>query len=181
MPEPKKILVVDDDDTLRESIQVVLRQHGYDTISADDGLEARRLIDRHRPDLVILDMMMPRWGGLAVLEHFKGNPKAPAFIVVSANEVVKHKAHAEKMGAATYLHKPFSLDQLMETVHRSISAVSAIEVKPLKKFLCRCPHCSVKINIPSVLLGKSRDCPHCKVSIVLQPESPKDEGVKLVP
>lgn len=178
MPDSKTILVVDDDDTLRLSIQAMLRKKGFATLEADDGLEARRMIDRHRPDLVILDMMMPNWGGLAVLEHFKEQEDAPPFIMVSANDGPKHKAYAEKMGATTYLHKPFSMDRLIEQVNQRLCPADA---KPTPKSRCRCVHCGVKIRIPREMLGQTRECPGCKQETVLQPESPKDEGVKLMP
>ncbi|MFO0866228.1 MAG: response regulator [Gemmataceae bacterium] len=179
MSENKKVLVVDDDDTLRTSILTVLGERGYTTYAADDGLEARRLIDRHQPDLVILDMMMPRWGGLAVLEHFKGKPEAPRFIMVSANEIAKHTDYAKKMGAATYLRKPFAMDQLMEQVDLSLSSPG--EIAPVPKGVCRCPHCSARINVPKKFFGRTHECPGCKQRIELQPEAPMDEGVKLVP
>lgn len=178
MSEAKKILVVDDDDTLRESILTVLSQRGFTTYAADDGLEARRLIDRHRPGVVILDMMMPRWGGLAVLEHFKGKPDAPQFIMVSANEIAKHKDYAEKLGVATYIRKPFAMEHLMEQVDRSFAGPTE---KPVLKVACRCPYCSARINVPTKFLGRTADCPGCRKSIEMQPEAPLDEGVKLVP
>jgi len=93
MTTARTILVVDDDAMLRAGLQTMLQQHGYQTLEAEDGLEARELIDGRRPDLVILDMMMPRWGGFAVLEHFQSKTGAPPFIMITAHEGQKHQAY----------------------------------------------------------------------------------------
>src|SRR5437868_15435501 len=119
MPDQRTILVVDDDHELRAGLRTVLGRHGYRTLEADDGQEARQLIDEHRPDLVILDMMMPRWGGLAVLEHLKGKSGAPRFMMMTATEGDANKGYAERRGAIDYLRKPFSLDHLLEPVHKA--------------------------------------------------------------
>src|SRR2546426_1078652 len=111
MINPKTILVVDDDSMIRGGLQTELRENGYRTLEAEDGHEAMDLITAHQPDLVILDMMMPRWGGFAVLEHFHNHPLAPPFIMLTAHEGAKHKAYAKQIGAADYLLKPFSLER----------------------------------------------------------------------
>jgi DNA-binding response OmpR family regulator len=121
MINPKTILVVDDDSMIRGGLRTVLRENGYLTLEADDGLEAKDLIHAHRPDLVILDMMMPRWGGFAVLEHFHNNPVAPPFIMLTAHDGAKHKAYAKQIGVADYLLKPFSLERLLHKIDRLVN------------------------------------------------------------
>src|SRR6476659_627889 len=113
MTTAKTILVVDDDPMLRAGLQTMLQQRGYQTLEAEDGLDAREVIDGQRPDLVILDMMMPRWGGFAVLEHFRSKPDAPPFIMITGHEGEKHKAYARQVGAIDYFRKPFSFDSLI--------------------------------------------------------------------
>src|SRR5262245_47138115 len=110
MTTTKTILVVDDDPLLRAGLQTMLQQHGYQTLEAEDGQDARELIDGRRPDLVILDMMMPRWGGFAVLEHFQKKAGSPPFIMITAHEGEKHRAYARQVGAIDYFHKPFSFE-----------------------------------------------------------------------
>ena len=85
-------------------------------VTARDGDEALRRLRSSWPDLLIIDMMMPRWGGFAVLEHYQGDTTAPPFIMITANESDKHRAYAETIGVTAHLRKPFSLDQLLEHV-----------------------------------------------------------------
>src|SRR5947208_6315620 len=96
----------------------MLQENGFRTLEADDGLEAEGLIHKHRPDLVILDMMMPRWGGFAVLERFQNNPSAPPFIMLTGNESEKHKAYATQIGVVDYLSKPCSMERLLKRIDR---------------------------------------------------------------
>src|SRR5262249_5233264 len=70
----------------------------------------------HHPDLVLLDMMMPRWGGFAVLEHFQDNPAAPPFIMLTAHDGAKHKAYARQIGVLDYVQKPYSMDHLLRKI-----------------------------------------------------------------
>lgn len=116
MTHAKTILLVDDDESLRGGLQVMLQQNGYQTLEADDGAEARDIIHKYQPDLVILDMMMPRWGGFAVLEHFHNQPEAPPFIMLTAHDGEKHKAYAKKIGVVDYLIKPYSLERLLQKI-----------------------------------------------------------------
>ena len=98
MADQKTILVVDDDRELIDGLRAVLEQQGYKVIQAHDGHQAKPVIYNQRPDLVILDMMMPRMGGYPVLEHFRGKPDAPPIIMITANEGSRHKAYAEYLG-----------------------------------------------------------------------------------
>jgi DNA-binding response OmpR family regulator len=122
MPESKTILVVDDDVELSDGLRVVLERQGYRVLQARDGQQGQRLVYQQRPDLVILDMMMPRMGGYPVLEHFKGKPDAPPIIMITANEGSRHKAYAEYLGVIDYIRKPFAMERLMEAVERGLQA-----------------------------------------------------------
>src|SRR5262245_8567407 len=82
MAEQKTILVVDDDIELSDGLRVMLERQGYRVLQARDGQQGKSLVYQHRPDLVILDMMMPRMGGYPVLEHFKGKTDAPPIIMI---------------------------------------------------------------------------------------------------
>jgi DNA-binding response OmpR family regulator len=120
MAEQKTILVVDDDMELSDGLRMVLEREGYRVIQARDGQQGQRLVYQQRPDLVILDMMMPRMGGYPVLEHFKGKADAPPIIMITANEGSRHKAYAEYLGVIDYIRKPFAMERLMEAVQRGL-------------------------------------------------------------
>src|ERR1700761_4793156 len=79
------------------------------------------MVYNHRPDLMILDMMMPRMGGYPVLEHFRGKPDAPPVIMITANEGSRHKAYAEYLGVVDYIRKPFAMERLLEAVNRGLN------------------------------------------------------------
>src|SRR5881628_1215062 len=122
MAEQKLILVVDDDRELVEAMRAVLERQGYKVIQAHDGHQGKQAIYNQRPDLVILDMMMPRMGGYPVLEHFKNKTDAPPIIMITANEGSRHKAYAEYLGVVDYIRKPFAMERLLEAVDRGLAA-----------------------------------------------------------
>ena len=176
MTNAKTILVVDDDSALRAGLQTVLRENGYRTLEAEDGHEAKELINKHKPDLVILDMMMPHWGGFAVLEHFKNNAAAPRFIMLTGHEGERHKAYAKQIGAVDYLNKPCSMDRLLERVG-GILRPEKVVVDTTMRVNCR--GCGARIKAPRNLTGKVRPCPSCKAAVVIR-EFPVDEGPRVV-
>src|SRR5262245_16104546 len=184
MKDPQTILVVDDDHVLRTGLKTVLQQRGFRTLGADDGMAAQRLIDGHRPDLVILDMMMPRWGGFLVLEHFRGKSGAPRFIMITANGAERHRIHAERAGVVDYIRKPFSMARLLEAVEKGLRDTAPTteedESDASSWIRCRCPGCGARIKAPGQLLGQTRACPRCSGPVAVQPQPPADEGPALV-
>jgi DNA-binding response OmpR family regulator len=122
MAENKTILVVDDDPELTDGLRMVLERQGYRVITARDGQQGKQQVYNQRPDLMILDMMMPRMGGYPVLEHFKGKPDAPPIIMITANEGSRHKAYAEYLGVIDYIRKPFAMERLLESVEKGLAA-----------------------------------------------------------
>src|SRR3954452_19324772 len=133
MPESKTILVVDDDQELGDGLRDVLGKQGYRVMQARDGQQGKQMVYQHRPDLVILDMMMPRMGGYPVLEHFKGKADAPPIIMITANEGSRHKAYAEYLGVVEYIRKPFAMEKLLEAVHKGLAGKTEEEAAPAKK------------------------------------------------
>ena len=120
MPEQKLILIVDDDLELSDGIRAVLESQGHKVLQARDGQRGKDAIYQQRPDLVILDMMMPRMGGYPVLEHFRDKADAPPIIMITANEGSRHKAYAEYLGVIDYIRKPFAMERLLEAVDRGL-------------------------------------------------------------
>jgi DNA-binding response OmpR family regulator len=121
MADQKTILIVDDDTELSDGLRILLERQGFRVFQARDGQQGKNLIYQHLPDLVILDMMMPRMGGYPLLEHFRDKNDAPPIIMITANEGSRHKAYAEHLGAVDYIRKPFALERLLESIHRALS------------------------------------------------------------
>ncbi|MFQ3648740.1 MAG: response regulator [Gemmataceae bacterium] len=121
MPETKTILIVDDDVELSDGLRAILERQGFRVLQARDGHQGKQAVYAQRPDLVILDMMMPRMGGFPILEHFKDKPDAPPIIMITANEGSRHKAYAEYLGVIDYIRKPFAMERLLEAVERCLS------------------------------------------------------------
>ena len=117
----KTILIVDDDRELSDGLRAVLERQGHRVIQASNGIQAKDAVYQHRPDLLILDMMMPRMGGFPVLEHFRGKADAPPVIMITANEGSRHKAYAEYLGVVDYIRKPFAMERLLESVQKGLA------------------------------------------------------------
>ena len=115
----KRILLVDDDHEIIESVRIALEGAGYDILVARDGNQGLALAEREDPDLVILDMMMPKRSGFLVLEKLRRTRPVPVrIIMVTANEGSRHKAYAETLGVDDYIRKPFAMDRLLDSVNR---------------------------------------------------------------
>lgn len=115
----KRILLVDDDPEIVESMRIALGAFGYEILVARDGNQGLNLADTQDPDLVILDMMMPKRSGFLVLERLRQTRKVPTrVIMITANEGNRHKAYAEMLGVDDYIRKPFPMDRLIESVQR---------------------------------------------------------------
>ena len=115
----KRILLVDDDAEIIESLRLALEAQNYEVLVARDGNQGLALIERENPDLIILDMMMPKRSGFLVLERLKrlGDDKH-RIIMITANEGNRHKAYAEMLGVDDYVRKPFPMDRLIQSVKR---------------------------------------------------------------
>jgi DNA-binding response OmpR family regulator len=117
----KRILLVDDDAEIVESLRLALESNGYTVLVARDGNQGLALSERENPDLVILDMMMPKRSGFLVLEKMRRTRETPLrVIMITANEGSRHKAYAEMLGVDDYIRKPFPMDRLIESVQRLI-------------------------------------------------------------
>ncbi len=106
------IAVVDDDVYVGDMLEELLRREGYDVFRAYSGTEAILLLERYRPDLVLLDLMLPGLSGEAVLPHLEGVP----VIVLSARAEVEDKVKLLRGGAVDYLTKPFDTRELLARI-----------------------------------------------------------------
>lgn len=112
-------MLVEDDNSLREIYQARLAAEGYDTVSAKDGEEALALVGKEKPDLIILDVMMPKISGFDTLDILRSTPatKETKVIIMSALSQAEDKTRAEKLGADRYLVKSqVTLEDIVKTV-----------------------------------------------------------------
>lgn len=111
-----KILIVDDEEDIRELIAVnLMREEAYQLVEAEDGLEALRQANDERPDLIILDLMLPQMDGLTVYKNLRENAltaKIPV-IMLTARGRLEEKIEGLELGADDYMPKPFSPKELM--------------------------------------------------------------------
>src|SRR5215211_9076349 len=118
-PAQKAILLVDDDNEIVESMRTVLESRGYRIMVARDGNAGLSVAERENPDLIVLDMMMPKKSGFLVLEKLKGRPGGliPT-IMITGNEGSRHRAYAEFLGVKDYIRKPFALEKLVRSIEK---------------------------------------------------------------
>jgi CheY-like chemotaxis protein len=109
------VLVVDDEPQVVWVLEFSLQGEGYETFSAHDGMEALDQIRRHRPDLMVLDVMMPRMDGWSVLEALAEMPVAdrPRVIMVTALASTGDRDRAMRLGAEAFVAKPFDMEHLV--------------------------------------------------------------------
>lgn len=121
-PEARRVLIVDDDYEIVEAVRYALESKGYAVLVARDGNQGLAMAEREDPDLVILDMMMPKRSGFLVLERLRRTRALPLkVIMITANEGSRHKAYAEMLGVDDYIRKPFAMDRLMDSVDRLLA------------------------------------------------------------
>ncbi|MBX7051935.1 MAG: response regulator [Flavobacteriales bacterium] len=118
MKKQGRILIVDDEPNILLSLDFLMRRGGYEVFIARNGTEAMELLDKHSPDLVVLDIMMPDVDGYYICRHIKTSGKHPSCKVVflSAKSKESDIKTGMDMGADAYLTKPFSTRQLMQKV-----------------------------------------------------------------
>jgi CheY-like chemotaxis protein len=114
----KKVLVVDDEPFVREIIKVRLKRHGIAIIEGTNGLEAIEKAIQEKPDLILLDVMMPKMNGFEACEKLKSNPLTAHIPIMMLTARGEHmdKERGQRMGAVKYLTKPFSPQILAQQV-----------------------------------------------------------------
>ena len=117
--EGKTILLVDDDKDILAAIESVLSEMGPTIVTASDGDAALQQADAADPDLVVLDMMLPKRSGFLIMEKLKRGKKAgdkPKVIMITGNQGVRHKSYAESLGVSAYMNKPFRMEKLIAKI-----------------------------------------------------------------
>ena len=116
---PIKVLVIDDSNTIRRSAEIFLRQAGFEVILADDGFDALAKISDHQPQVIFVDIMMPRLDGYQTCALIKQNPllKSIPVIMLSSKDGVFDRARGRLAGSDRYLTKPFTREGLINAVN----------------------------------------------------------------
>jgi len=134
--EQKKILVVDDEPSMVEAVEAVLKGKSYNVVTASDGEEGLRKVTEEKPDLIILDVIMPGKHGFQVCRELKTDPKYKAFSKIPVLMLTVYPGDREKMNlsmregmtmeADDYIQKPFDPDELLERVERLLKLASPL-------------------------------------------------------
>ena len=112
------VLVVDDEPLTRNLLRLMLERAGFDILEAEDGLKALLSVSENKPDVIVLDVMMPHMDGLTVCEKLRSNPETAVLPIILLSARVNPEAVQEGMeaGADEYLSKPVSREELIRTI-----------------------------------------------------------------
>lgn len=124
-----KILIADDDPQILRALRVTLGARGYEIVTAEDGEAAINAVIEHHPDLVMLDLGMPRLHGLSVIQGLRGWSQVP-ILVVSGRTGASDKVEALDIGADDYVTKPFSIDELLARIRALTRRIPASDDEP---------------------------------------------------
>jgi UDP-3-O-acyl N-acetylglucosamine deacetylase len=125
LPVQKTILVVDDEDGVRDSVREVLSDEGYRVLDTADGARVLEIIKEERPELVLLDIWMPQVDGIGLLKEIKSHEPDINVVMVSGHGNIHTAVTATKFGAFDFIEKPVSLDGLLLTVQRALGELPA--------------------------------------------------------
>jgi len=117
-PNGVKVMVIDDSNTIRRSAEIFLAQAGYQVLLAEDGFDALAKIADHHPDIIFVDIMMPRLDGYQTCALIKKNPRfsSTPVIMLSSKDGLFDRARGRMVGSNEYLTKPFTKDSLIKAV-----------------------------------------------------------------
>ena len=118
-----KVMVIDDSKTIRRSAETLLKKVGCEVVTAIDGFEALAKITEHKPDIIFVDIMMPRLDGYQTCALIKNNQtfKATPVIMLSSKDSIFDRARGRIVGSEKYLTKPFSKEDLINAITSHVS------------------------------------------------------------
>jgi two-component system, OmpR family, KDP operon response regulator KdpE len=128
-----RILIADDDPQILRALRVTLRARGYEIFTADDGAQALEMAAEHHPELVVLDLGMPKLDGVEVIQGLRGWTQVP-ILVVSGRTDAADKVDALDAGADDYVTKPFAIDELLARIRALTRRVVAPGDEPIVTF-----------------------------------------------
>jgi two-component system response regulator (stage 0 sporulation protein F) len=116
----EKILIVDDQFGIRILLNEVFQKEGYQTFQAANGYQALEIVDKHSPDLVLLDMKIPGMDGIEILKRMKAVDQEIRVIIMTAYGELDMIQEAKDLGAITHFAKPFDIDEIREAVRKHL-------------------------------------------------------------
>ena len=122
-----KVMVIDDSKTIRRSAETLLKKAGCEVVTAVDGFEALAKITEHKPDIIFVDIMMPRLDGYQTCALIKNNQtfKSTPVIMLSSKDSIFDRARGRIVGSEKYLTKPFSKEDLISAITAHVGQVQA--------------------------------------------------------
>ena len=124
----KRILVIEDNEAMREELVAILGFEGFEVMHAEDGRIGLQVISDQRPDLVLCDVMMPNLDGYGTLKAVRGDPATERlpFVFLTAKASDRDRARGVALGATAYMTKPFSARSIVETINELLAAPPAL-------------------------------------------------------
>lgn len=133
-----RILVVDDEESIREFLEIMLKKEGYEITLAEDGQKAKDLLVKKTFDMIISDLQMPHVTGIELLKHVKENYPDVVFMLITAFGTTENAVEAMKMGAYDYITKPFKIDEVRMNILNALRSRNLeVENRVLKKELTK--------------------------------------------
>ena len=135
------VLIVEDDEAISEAVAHQVHRQGHRVLRADDGAQGLRLFRQHRPDLIVVDLMLPQIDGWRFIEQVRSEDPRVPLVITSARTSEQDRVHGLKIGADDYVTKPFSMRELMARIEahlrraeqaRAPQGRPVIEVGPLR-------------------------------------------------
>ncbi len=131
-----RILVVDDEESIREFLDIMLRKEGYEVTCVEDGAKAQEMLKKKSVDMIISDLQMPNVTGIELLKHVKEAYSEILFMMITAFGTTESAVEAMKMGAYDYITKPFKIDEVRINIANALRSKNLeVENRSLKKVL----------------------------------------------
>ena len=121
-----KILIVEDDDALRETLEIGLRSNGFDVCQAANGLEAVPVFEKHKPDLVLLDLMLPGKNGIEICQEIRQSSGVP-IIMLTARTDDNDMIRGLEAGADDYVTKPYKIEVLVSRIKARLRPIKQVQ------------------------------------------------------
>ena len=133
-----RILVVDDEESIREFLEIMLKKEGFEVSLAEDGARAKEMIQKKSYDMVISDLQMPNMNGIELLKFVKDSAPDTVFMMITAFGTTETAVEAMKMGAYDYITKPFKIDEVRLNINNALKSRNLeVENRSLKKELVK--------------------------------------------